>query len=64
MLPKEVREKQQRTYCSIIIDNKETEFSNGFTDLHTLSYRKILEGNGFGGADARKSIEIVSNIRN
>lgn len=63
-LPKSVREKGQQTYRSITINDKEIEFSNGFTDLHTLSYQEILRGNGFGLQDARKSLEIVYQIRN
>ena len=33
-------------------------------DLHTKVYKGIVEGNGFGLEDARKSIEIVHDIRN
>jgi len=63
-LPDEIKEKDQRTYRSITVDGEEIEFSGGFTELHTESYRKILEGKGFGLEDARKSIEIVHRIRN
>ena len=63
-LPEEVKLKGQRTYRSITIDKEEIEFSDGFTELHTESYRKILDGNGFGLADAKASIEIVHEIRN
>ncbi len=63
-LPAEVKAKGQTTFRSITIDNKEIEFSGGFTDLHTQSYQQILAGNGFGLNDARNSIEIVHNIRN
>ncbi|GAB1418887.1 MAG: Gfo/Idh/MocA family oxidoreductase [Bacteroidales bacterium] len=52
------------TYRSITVDGQEIEFSEGFTDLHTVSYREILNGNGFGLEDARHSIEIVHAIRN
>jgi len=52
------------TYRSLTIENKEIEFSNGFDNLHTLSYQQILNGKGFGINDARKSIEIVHTIRN
>ena len=62
-LPKEVREKGQRTYRSITVDNQEIEFSGGFTELHTESYKGILKGNSFGLKDAKQSIEIVHNIR-
>jgi UDP-N-acetyl-2-amino-2-deoxyglucuronate dehydrogenase len=63
-LPAEVKAKGQTTYRSITVDNKEIEFSGGFTDLHTQSYQQILAGKGFGLNDARNSIEIVHDIRN
>jgi UDP-N-acetyl-2-amino-2-deoxyglucuronate dehydrogenase len=53
----------QPTYRSITVDGDEIEFSGGFTDLHTRMYEVILEGNGFGMADVRPSIELVNNIR-
>jgi UDP-N-acetyl-2-amino-2-deoxyglucuronate dehydrogenase len=46
------------------MDGQEIEFSGGFTDLHTISYEKILEGKGFGLDTARNSIETVYTIRN
>jgi len=63
-LPPEVRKRQQRTYRSISIDGEEIEFSDGFTDLHTATYRHILGGKGFPREEARRSIETVYNIRN
>lgn len=63
-IPQEVKIAGQRTYRSITVDGNEIEFSGGFTDLHTKSYNHILSGQGFGLEEARKSIEIVSNIRN
>lgn len=62
-LPPEAVAQGKRTFRRISIEGSELEFSEGFTDLHTHSYRHILEGNGFGLADSRKSIEIVSQIR-
>lgn len=53
----------QTTYRSITVDGEEIEFSGGFTDLHTASYRNILDGNGFGLDAVRPSIEIVGRIR-
>ena len=53
----------QRTFRSITIDNKEVEFSDGFEDLHTQSYGKILNGHGFQLDDVRPSIETVAQIR-
>jgi UDP-N-acetyl-2-amino-2-deoxyglucuronate dehydrogenase len=64
MLPDEIRVKGQTTYRSLTIEDKELEFSEGFTDLHTRSYEEILKGNGFEMGEARKSIEIVHFIRN
>ena len=63
-LPAPIQEKKQRTYRSITVNGQEIEFSNGFTDLHTLSYKEILQGNGFGLQAARPSVEIVHAIRN
>lgn len=62
-LPKNVVKENLTTYRSLRIEDEEIEFSKGFTDLHTLSYKNILKGNGYGLVDARDSIELVSNIR-
>ncbi len=51
------------SFRSITVDGEELEFSGGFTDLHTESYRQILEGNGFGIEEVRPSIEAVAHIR-
>lgn len=51
------------TYRSITVDGREIEFSEGFADLHTASYREIVNGRGFPLADVRPSIETVSEIR-
>jgi UDP-N-acetyl-2-amino-2-deoxyglucuronate dehydrogenase len=53
----------QRTYRSITVDGEEIEFSAGFTDLHTVSYERILAGNGYGLEESRKAIEVVASIR-
>jgi UDP-N-acetyl-2-amino-2-deoxyglucuronate dehydrogenase len=63
-IPEDIKTTGQRTYRSITVDGDEIEFSGGFTDLHTRSYEEILKGNGFGLDESRKSIEIVSTIRN
>jgi len=62
-LPASVQAKGQRTYRSIRVDDEEVEFSEGFTDLHTESYRDLLSGGGFRLSDARPSIELVHQIR-
>ena len=63
-LPQSAKEKGLPTFRTLSIEGEEIEFSKGFTDLHTVSYQKILEGKGYGLADAKNSIEIVSQIRN
>jgi UDP-N-acetyl-2-amino-2-deoxyglucuronate dehydrogenase len=54
---------QQKTWRSIHLDGGEFEFSEGFTDLHTESYRSALRGEGYGIEDCRPSIELASNLR-
>lgn len=63
-LPAPARAANHPTFRSISVDGKEFEFSKGFTDLHTLVYRDILAGNGFGLEDARPSIRLVHELRN
>lgn len=63
-LPKEIAAQGLRTYRSITIENEAFEFSGGFTELHTESYRQILKGNGFGLNEVRSCIQTVYDIRN
>ena len=51
------------THRSITIDGQEIEFSEGFTELHTASYKNVLSGKGFGIDVVRPSIELVDRIR-
>jgi len=53
----------QGTYRSIRIDGEEIDFSSGFTDLHTVTYQNIFEGNGTRIADAKPTIHLVHGIR-
>ncbi len=62
-IPDEIKKTGAMTYRSISVEGEELEFSRGFTDLHTESYKNILEGNGFGISETKKSIEIVHDIR-
>lgn len=63
-IPKEAKQAGKRTYRSITVDGEEFEFSEGFTDLHTETYKHILGGGGFGLDDAKPCIEVVHDIRN
>lgn len=62
-LSEAVRKTGKRTFRSITVDGEEVEFSGGFTDLHSVTYQNIFNGNGFGIDDARESIEITEVIR-
>lgn len=62
-LPAEVAAAGKRTYRSLKIEGREIEFSDGFTDLHTLCYREVLAGRGFGIEEARPSIDLVYSLR-
>jgi UDP-N-acetyl-2-amino-2-deoxyglucuronate dehydrogenase len=61
-LPDEVKGKKT-TFRNIDISGEKLEFSEGFTELHTTSYREILAGRGYGLSDARHCIETVNVIR-
>ena len=63
-IPEKIKAEGKRTYRSLTLDNENIEFSHGFTDLHTKSYKAILEGKGYGLEEARTAIEIVHKIRN
>lgn len=63
-LPQKAKENGLPTFRTLSIEGEEIEFSKGFTDLHTVSYQKILNGAGYGLSDAKSSIEIVTKIRN
>ncbi|RAX58964.1 oxidoreductase [Helicobacter monodelphidis] len=63
-LPECAVAENKRTFRLISVDGREVEFSEGFTDLHTESYRDILNGGGFGLSEARNSIQLVHSIRN
>ena len=62
-IPEEVRNAGKRTFRSLSVDGESFEFSDGFTELHTQSYKNILEGNGFPLLEAKNAIEIVHDIR-
>lgn len=62
-IPETVKNEGKKTYRIMQIENEKIDFSDGFTELHTNSYKSILEGNGFGIETARNAIEIVHDIR-
>lgn len=62
-LPPDAVQGEKRTYRLMTVDGDAFEFSQGFTELHTLSYEEIFAGRGFRISEARNSIQIVSDIR-
>lgn len=63
-VPAAERAAGKRTFRAVTVDGDHVEFSDGFTDLHTRSYERILSGQGFGLEDNRVAIETVAHIRN
>lgn len=61
-LPKKIVAANQRAYRSLVIDGVDVNFSTGFTDLHTVTYKNILDGNGFGLQDALPSLLLCKDI--
>ena len=64
VIPEKEKSEGKRTYRSITVDGEEIEFSQGFTELHTISYDAILKGEGYRIGDTREAIQIVHDIRN
>jgi hypothetical protein len=63
-VPEPARTAGKNTFRSLRMNGEEFEFSEGFTDLHTVVYRDILNGKGFGMEDARPSINLAYELRN
>jgi len=47
----------------LIVDGNQIDFTSGFSELHTICYKNIIEGNGFGLADTIKAISFISKIK-
>ena len=52
-----------KPFRRISIDGEEVEFSEGFTDLHNISYEKIMNGDGFTLDDVEDTIKLIEDIR-
>lgn len=51
------------SFRSILINGELVELDNLFTDLHTVVYKNILEGSGFGINDIRCATELAYSLR-
>lgn len=54
---------QSTAHRSLLLDGEPWDFSEGFTDLHTESYRHILTGQGWRIEDAAPGIELTWALR-
>lgn len=63
LLPQEVLLQNKRTYRILEIDDEVFDFNDGFSELHTLSYKEIINGKGFTLPEIKRSIELVHQIR-
>ncbi len=54
---------KQKFYRSMKVNGEEVRFDNVFSELHTESYREILNGRGYGIEDSIKAIRLVQQIR-
>jgi len=45
------------------VNDIDIDLTNGFQELHTETYRRVLDGNGFGIEDIRPATRIVEAIR-
>jgi UDP-N-acetyl-2-amino-2-deoxyglucuronate dehydrogenase len=62
-LPNEYKNRGLRTYRSLSFDGEEIEFSKGFENLHSASYAKILNGQGYRISEAKRAVETAYKIR-
>jgi UDP-N-acetyl-2-amino-2-deoxyglucuronate dehydrogenase len=63
LLPEKERLLSKKTFRSLTMDEKKIDFSDGFTELHTESYKRILAIEGFDILEAKAAIELVHNFR-
>jgi UDP-N-acetyl-2-amino-2-deoxyglucuronate dehydrogenase len=55
---------EPKPYRSMLVNDRQIDFSDGFGDLHTLSYQHILAGKGWRIADAAPGIALSHQLRN
>jgi UDP-N-acetyl-2-amino-2-deoxyglucuronate dehydrogenase len=62
-LPPSANALNKKTYRCVTIDEAPLEFSDGFADLHTESYKNILNNSGFSLDENKSAIDTVHSIR-
>ena len=56
--------KNKKSFRKLIANGKDVDFTEGFDQLHTESYNKIIKNKGFNVSNAFKAVELVHKIRN
>ena len=62
-LPRSVALAGERTFRQITVNGREIRLDKGLGDLHTLSYKDVLAGQGLGIDDAGPSIRLCHLLR-
>ena len=63
-LPNNFDDIRLKTYRSINVNKEKIDFSIGFNDLHTRSYKEILKDKGYSIGDVRPSVGMSYEVRN
>ncbi len=62
-LPQQSRNAGLRSFRNLSVDGEPIDFTEGFENLHTQSYRAILDGKGFGVSETKAALETVWQIQ-
>lgn len=62
-LPEELTNEGIKRQRSLVINDQAIDFTGGFEELHTLSYKEILNNKGFSTEEARPAIDLAYQIR-
>ena len=63
-LPDEIIKKKKRSYRVMEINKEVINFTDGFSDLHYLEYKNILDNKGHTLEDSKLGVKITHEIRN
>ena len=63
-LPDEIIKKKKRSYRVMEINKEVINFTDGFSDLHYLEYKNILDNKGHTLEDSKLGVKINHEIRN
>lgn len=62
-LPVATRAEGRRVHRELSVDDWSLEFSEGFSELHTDSYRQLLSGKGWGIDEALPALQWIQSIQ-